>query len=333
MIKWIPGELHTHTDNSDGTMDLKALALKSLKFGLRYIALTDHNTVSGHIKIPEVMNSTGLQILYGMELTTFYGHIVALGVHKFIEWRDISIFNIKKALGRIHRAGGLAGMAHPYRIGDPVCTGCCWEYEIDDWSNMDYLEVWTEAFPPIIPGNKKAFDFWTQLLNRGYRITAVSGRDWHGNEDENRPIAVTYLGLDNYEGDISEKDFLAAVKAGRTCVTLGPFVTITLKFNKFNHIYSIGETVAAELKERKAVVNLKFNFSEREGKWKLDCKSLTVNIVSNKGIIGSTVAYPNTTDTDLSIKIDGLRWIRAEMYGKIAGIDTMIAFTNPIYFE
>jgi len=58
MIKWIPGELHTHTDNSDGTMDLKALALKSLKFGLRYIALTDHNTVSGHIKIPVFRYST-----------------------------------------------------------------------------------------------------------------------------------------------------------------------------------------------------------------------------------------------------------------------------------
>jgi DNA polymerase (family X) len=38
----LKGDLHTHSDNSDGTMSIREIALHARNFGLDYIAITDH---------------------------------------------------------------------------------------------------------------------------------------------------------------------------------------------------------------------------------------------------------------------------------------------------
>lgn len=49
--------------------------------------------------------------------------------------------------------------------------------------------------PPIKRDSQRAFAMWTDLLNQGYRITAVSGRDWHVSKPDDALPAVTYLGF------------------------------------------------------------------------------------------------------------------------------------------
>ncbi len=176
-MRWLACELHTHTLHSDGSQTLEELANGAVRLGFNAIALTDHNTMSGLVGREEIERQTGLIILPGMEWTTFYGHMVTVGLHTYADWRQAGRGGIDEGLAEVHRLGGLAGLAHPFRIGSPACTGCFWEYEVKDWNAVDYIEVWSGTLPSIQTDNRRAFELWTDKLNEGYRIAATSGRD------------------------------------------------------------------------------------------------------------------------------------------------------------
>jgi len=126
MKKWIPCELHTHTINSDGIFTLPELVNKAKEIGLECIALTDHNTTSGYSEMTDEVKKSGVQILRGIEWTTFYGHMVVLGAKKYIDWRSVGQADIHSSISHIHKADGIVGVAHPYALGSPMCTGCHW---------------------------------------------------------------------------------------------------------------------------------------------------------------------------------------------------------------
>ncbi|HEX5939868.1 MAG TPA: hypothetical protein VFZ12_05875, partial [Dehalococcoidia bacterium] len=44
--RWIPGDLHSHTEHSDGSNTVDELATYSYECGHQYLAVTDHNTTS-----------------------------------------------------------------------------------------------------------------------------------------------------------------------------------------------------------------------------------------------------------------------------------------------
>lgn len=196
MLRWTPAELHTHTFHSDGSQSLQELAQAAKQAGIDVLALTDHNTQSGLIDRERIEASTGLRIIAGMEWTTFYGHMVTIGLQQYVDWRQVGQGDIEKGIHLVHEAGGIAGIAHPFRIGSPICTGCYWEYPIHDWSKVDYIEVWSTLMPFMKQDSQRAFALWTDLLNEGHRLAATSGRDWHRTLPDDAPAAITYIGLD-----------------------------------------------------------------------------------------------------------------------------------------
>ncbi len=195
MLRWTPAELHTHTFHSDGSQSLQELAQAARQAGIDVIALTDHNTQSGLMDRDGIEASTGLRIIAGMEWTTFYGHMVTIGLQQYVDWRQVGQGDIEKGIHLVHEAGGIAGIAHPFRIGSPICTGCYWEYPIHDWSQVDYIEVWSTLMPFMKQDSQRAFALWTELLNEGHRLAATSGRDWHRTLPDDAPAAITYIGL------------------------------------------------------------------------------------------------------------------------------------------
>lgn len=330
MKSWIPCELHTHTLNSDGCLTLQGLADKAKDLGLECIALTDHNTISGHLDIESAAKQTGIHIIPGLEWTTFYGHMVAMGITEYVDWRNRGPADIHKGIADVHSAGGLVGVAHPYRLGSPMCTGCHWQFEISDWNDVDYLEVWSETFPSVQSHNKRAFDLWTDLLNKGHRITAVSGRDWHGDGSGDEPLAVTYLGINKDENASFNKAAVNALKNGCACITMGPLMVLTALSGSKDRQFVMGEKVK-KINDTKVVeVTLDIDLTARKGRWKLDEQPMTAVLMSNKGnLIEIDVECNSIWQT---VSTEGIHWLRAELYGSIDGIRTMIAFTNPIYF-
>lgn len=329
-MKWLACELHAHTLHSDGKMTLSELASAAAKLGFECVALTDHNTMSGLADKAAVESLTGITILPGMEWTTFHGHMVTVGLSEYVDWREANPGNIHDGVSAVHHRGGVAGLAHPFRIGSPACTGCYWEYEVQDWNDFDYIEAWSGTFAPIKTDNARAYALWTDKLNEGFRLAATSGRDWHVASETDEPISVTYLRLDDDARPVGDKA-VKALRRGRAAVTIGPLVT--LEAEAAGAAYGIGDAVPAG--ERVVTARIAIDFSVRQGLWELPDPACRLSLTSNKGSLEERRIDPadGTHEWRIAVPTEGLLWMRAELRGNVRGVSAMIAFTNAIYFD
>jgi hypothetical protein len=100
-------DLHVHTHYSaDSLITPDELAFYAKKRGLDGIAVVDHDTLDGALKIAE---KTDFFVISGMEVTSKNGHIIALNIKEHIR-KDLSV---DETVDRIHEAGGIAIACHP----------------------------------------------------------------------------------------------------------------------------------------------------------------------------------------------------------------------------
>lgn len=344
-MKWLACELHTHTIHSDGSQTLGELAAGAASLGFDAIALTDHNTMTGLADKEQTAAEHGLLILPGMEWTTFHGHMVTIGLSEYVDWREVGHHQIGNGIQAVHRLGGIAGLAHPFRIGSPACTGCYWEYDIQDWSLVDYIEVWSGIFASIQTVNQRAYALWTDKLNEGHRITATSGRDWHAQTATTEPLSVTYLGIPA-NTDPTEQKLIQALQEGCATVTIGPQLGFQLKIH--DAIYEVGSVIpmarTGATDKAEAQVRITVDFSVRSGLWSLPEQAFRLRVCSDRGIEleaevdnrrdiqDNQLTQPQHLCTDLTLQSGTRKWLRAELWGTVQGVYTLIAFTNAIYF-
>ncbi|MEL7508312.1 MAG: PHP domain-containing protein [Cyanobacteria bacterium J06554_1] len=65
-------ELHCHTTFSDGTLTPQQLVERAAAKGVKALAITDHDTISGWHEARRAAQSHGLEIVPGIELSTVY---------------------------------------------------------------------------------------------------------------------------------------------------------------------------------------------------------------------------------------------------------------------
>ena len=246
------GELHAHTNHSDGMLSPRELVDAAHEAGLDFIAVTDHNTVSALYELGAVSaadapdaagagDSCGPLVIPGMELTTFYGHAVALDVSEFIPWHDASKGDgLNKQAREVRRIGGLFSIAHPFSVGYPVCAGCEWEYDNTDPALVDLMEVWSGPWTARIMWNVLAMRWWDELLCKGYRITGVAARDVHRREDLfGRETADTYV----WARSLSRGELMDSLRTGRVYVSSGPRLDFSLAVGDCDRPYMPGDRV------------------------------------------------------------------------------------------
>jgi hypothetical protein len=156
----------------------------------------------------------------GFELTTFYGHALALGVRDLIDWR---VQGDRRTMSNIYNeveaAHGLFVIAHPMCPGDPVCTGCQWEYPDMMPGGAKVVEVWNEHWDSG-SNNAGSVELWYQWLNQGFRLSATVGTDIHG------PKPSIEFGFNVvYAESLTEKAILDAVRQGHLYLSSGPELT------------------------------------------------------------------------------------------------------------
>lgn len=316
-------EMHTHTLHSDGTFTVEELCRNAKRAGFDAIALTDHNTVAPYEELTHELEEMTLPVIRGIEWTTFFGHMVVLGSDRYIDWRLAAPNTIDQYLREIHDANGVAGIAHPFSLGSPFCTGCHWQYNVKDWEQIDYIEIWSGAFPQLNPINPRAFQWWTDLLNRGFHIAATQGRDWHGPSMKKENMSATYLGVEG--GVINTETAREALRRGRSYVTCGP--GLSLEVEQGNRRAGLGEAV----KPGRGAVHISADTSLRREYWdSFHIRLEKLAVVQN----GAPVAQVSCGDAcsavlDLSLWPG---WIRLEAIGDYMDReDTLLAFTSPIY--
>ena len=147
--------LHIHTVYSDGKGNFDDILQQAKDKGYDYISITDHNTVNGYIEndIPE-------NVIPGVEFDCWHKfiflHLLAYGIDinneelktQFAQTKNeteldiIRIFTPRRAkplIKAIHKAGGIAVIAHP---------ACCWCLSMDKFikdltdCGLDGMEVY-----------------------------------------------------------------------------------------------------------------------------------------------------------------------------------------------
>ena len=77
-------DLHVHSDHSDGTYSVKELVAYAKEKGLKAIALTDHDTVSGVEEAVTEGRKKGVMVIPGIEISAGYNngelHILGLNI-------------------------------------------------------------------------------------------------------------------------------------------------------------------------------------------------------------------------------------------------------------
>ncbi|GMQ59008.1 hypothetical protein AN1V17_34050 [Vallitalea sediminicola] len=323
-MKWFASELHTHTLHSDGNFTVKELCETAKSYGLSCIAMTDHNTMSGLAEVDIDLQEKTVSVIRGIEWTTYYGHMCVLGAEKYVDWRDATPYNIDEKITDIKKYKGVVGVAHPFVIGSPMCTGCHWSFEVHKWENVDYIEIWSEQFPAIRTLNHRSRKMWMNLLDNGYRIAATYGKDWHGKQVENVPSAVTYLGVN--DDIITGENALVALREGRTYVTMGP--TIDTYIKQSNKVYSIGD----QLSNGKSEIIVEVGIDLRKDMWeRFNLIPETVSIISNNSKVIDEKEINNINDElvfDVNLS-DG--WLIVQVNGKAMNKECVLAFTSPFY--
>lgn len=66
-------DLHSHTDESDGTFTPAELIAEAQRVGLEALAITDHDTLRGYELAAPLATAAGLELICGIELSTRFG--------------------------------------------------------------------------------------------------------------------------------------------------------------------------------------------------------------------------------------------------------------------
>ena len=218
-------ELHNHTTESDAEITVEELILLMEKDQVDAFAITDHNTISGNHRAKRFLENHQLnvQCIYGMEYSTYYGHILCLNLNEYVSWENINRQKPELLFEAVKETGALVGIAHPFTVGAPFQRGCRFEMEITDYRCVDFIEIYNNSRPLF--GNDESLLYWEELVLQGLPIAMAAGMDLHRNipMDDNYS---TYI-LGELGGDIS-KELEVAMAHQKTWVSKGPILEVIL---------------------------------------------------------------------------------------------------------
>lgn len=292
---WVKGDFHLHSNHSDGALSIEELIKFSIKRGLDFIFLTDHNKISGYHTIED----EGYPIFGGIEFTTFWGHFLGLGIYDYIPWDLVNPnVGIRRLAEKVHYQEGIFCISHPFTLSYPICPGCRCEIPID-YDFVDAIEVWTGTFSlrkfEITEGIKE----WRRILKEGYKITAIGSSDMHKIEDIRDDTPVNYVYVDN----LTLENIIRSVREGKVYVTSGPKVEFYINDK------TIGETLRTD-----DDMILKYSCEEEAD----------LKIIYNGE---EFIKIPKTKRGAFQIRFDDKGYVYLEFWQG----NKLLAFTNPIY--
>ena len=106
----LKADLHIHTEYSmDCNMPLEKIISRCQEIGINCIAVCDHGTAEGGLKLREIAPFT---VIVAEEILTPHGEIMGM----FLEETIPSGLSVEETLSRIKSQGGLVCIPHPFDI-------------------------------------------------------------------------------------------------------------------------------------------------------------------------------------------------------------------------
>ncbi len=190
----LKADLHIHSQYSvDCNMPLEKIIERCQEVGVNCIALCDHGTAEGALKLREI---APFPVIVAEEVLTPYGEIMGL----FLEETIPSGLSVQETISRIRAQGGLVCIPHPFDTFRHSALRSKVIEEIAD--QIDIFEV-LNARGVLGRDSAKAEAFAAK-----HGIIPSAGSDAH----TPREIGNAYVEMPEFKG---RDDFLQALKKGK----------------------------------------------------------------------------------------------------------------------
>ncbi len=151
-LHYCPGALHMHTTYSDGSGAVEDLARAARAAGLRWIIVTDHDTLAG--KRHEGWLDDVL-VIVDHEITPDRNHLLALDVDEVIP----NTLAPQDFVDAVYARGGFGIIAHPD------------EFVKNDFKDIYRWDNWSVDGPRERAGRSVGIELWNHLSNWGEHLT------------------------------------------------------------------------------------------------------------------------------------------------------------------
>lgn len=186
--------MHVHTCYSaDCLTPLEQIIERCLELGIGCIAVADHNTIAGALRLREI---APFKIIVAEEVLTPVGEIMGLFLSDEVP-RGLSP---QETISRIHDQGGLVAIPHPF--GRPLPRNSHTLTSAEVLSRVDIIET-LNARTPSSNGIARAW-----RLAREHGKAASAGSDAHTIGE----IGRAYVEMPDFKG---RDDFLGCLAQGR----------------------------------------------------------------------------------------------------------------------
>jgi len=320
---WYRGDLHAHSEHSDGQNTVEEIVDYTRGIGLDYFALTDHNTISHWDELARLndraSHPSGPLLIPGEEITMYGGHANVWGLDGWIDFRGSDSERVRQLVEHANARGSMFSINHP---DSPIP----WKH--DAVRGYQAVEVWNAPWRWF---NEPALVRWEEHLKRGERMIAVGGSDSHcvppakmtQPNGPGEPCTWVYV-----EGSLTQRAVLDAVERGRVFISeapTGPFIELRADGD--------GDGVFEALQGDRidtadgSLVRFRVSYRGPDGKHlRFFCK---------RGLVKEITPDVEEYDGEFELRTDGDDYLRCEVRGFRGRPDrgeVVHAMTNPIYW-
>lgn len=216
---WYKGNLHMHTTVSDGVCSPEQAYEKYLENGYDFIARTEHWKVSEPGDYKGMLLISGCEYNVGTTPKEGIFHILSIGTEQEMNiGRECSAQEI---IDEIHKAGGLAALAHP-----------AWSLNSDSQiaalKDIDFTEIYNSVSG--LPRNARPYSgvLLDTLASRGhfYYLAATDDTHFYIKEDTCRSYIMVQA------KECTREAILEAIKEGKFYASQGPVLDVQWKDGK-----------------------------------------------------------------------------------------------------
>ena len=316
--RWYRGDLHAHSEHSDGMNTVDEIVDYTRRIGLDYFALTDHNTIS-HWDDLARLNVGAPLLIPGEEITMYGGHANVWGLDDWIDFRGSDSDKVRTLVEEANRRGSMFSINHP---DSPIP----WLHPAV--RGYQAIEVWNAPWRWY---NEPALLRWVAHLDAGERMVAVGGSDSHcvppatmtQPNGPGEPCTWVYV-----EGPLTQRAVLDAVERGRVFISempTGPFIELRADADGDGVFEALpGDVISAK---DGALLRFQIKYRGPDGK--------RLRFFSRRGLVHEITPDTEQFDHAFELRVEPDDYVRCEVRGyrgRPERGEVVHALTNPIYW-
>jgi hypothetical protein len=190
------GNIHIHSDRSDGTASCIDIAEKAVAAGLDFICFNDHDFMIKSLNLDDEGFFHKMVVLMGLEIGKRYHHYLAFDLKEKVDSEDLSP---QEVINEVKRQGGIGFLAHPFEKGMPFrekSKAYTWnDLSVTGFTGIciwNFSSMWKERVKSILHAmflikfrsqtlkgpSLETMSFYDELC-RHRKVVAIGGSDAH----------------------------------------------------------------------------------------------------------------------------------------------------------